>query len=255
MSKKVKGILVKEKPPKRGSLKWDENNLTQNEEEKVPRMKINEPNTPYRRGSTQEDTDGLPDVDDGETTDDFVPINTQQISEQALRRRSEWEETDSDEDMGVDEEKNKESKTKQQNQTNKRDAKEEEEEEEEEEEGENAVVTTSIVTTITVGGDGRVNGVPGTEEAGQANTAGSLERQRAFLAKRKEHYKLISKAVLKSMRAEDEEEGGSGSGDSGGGRRRGRGKHKNDARDEDEDDRGSDQKKQKKKKKGTRWGV
>mmetsp|Transcript_11360 Transcript_11360/g.21854 ORF Transcript_11360/g.21854 Transcript_11360/m.21854 type:complete len:156 (-) Transcript_11360:188-655(-) len=54
---KVKGILKKSQPgPLKKNFKWDEKNLDQNEEEKVPRMKIDEPPTPYHN----------PDADGGE---------------------------------------------------------------------------------------------------------------------------------------------------------------------------------------------
>mmetsp|Transcript_8554 Transcript_8554/g.11767 ORF Transcript_8554/g.11767 Transcript_8554/m.11767 type:complete len:151 (-) Transcript_8554:168-620(-) len=47
-TKVVKGILKKSGPgPVRKDFHWDEENLNKNEEEKVPRMKIDEPPTPY----------------------------------------------------------------------------------------------------------------------------------------------------------------------------------------------------------------
>lgn len=53
------GVLKKpaDEPKKRGSLKWDEANLQKNEEEKVPRMKIPDPDTPYHYYNEDEDED------------------------------------------------------------------------------------------------------------------------------------------------------------------------------------------------------
>ncbi|GAB5371045.1 hypothetical protein AAMO2058_001545400 [Amorphochlora amoebiformis] len=64
LSTKVKGILKKAPAgPMRKDFKWDEKNLDRNEEEKVPRMKIDEPPTPYHNpeddgASEEEESEG-----------------------------------------------------------------------------------------------------------------------------------------------------------------------------------------------------
>jgi len=90
------------KSQRRASIQWDEANLEQNEEEKVPRMKINEPKTPYRRdefspltGSGSDDADERLRTPPKQSSFDF---DADQITRAALRkRRNEWE--DSDEEM------------------------------------------------------------------------------------------------------------------------------------------------------------
>eukprot|EP00457_Paulinella_chromatophora_P011057 gb/GEZN01011182.1/.p1 GENE.gb/GEZN01011182.1/~~gb/GEZN01011182.1/.p1 ORF type:complete len:229 (+),score=68.40 gb/GEZN01011182.1/:26-688(+) len=62
MDRHPKSILKEHKPeefkPAKKIFTWDEANLQQNEDEKVPRMKIDEPKTPYRRGEEDSDEDG-----------------------------------------------------------------------------------------------------------------------------------------------------------------------------------------------------
>jgi len=84
----TKSILKNKDRKRKSEVKWDEDNLRQIEDERVPRMKIEEPNTPFRRGSAQ-------DLD----LNNFTP---ESMTAEVESRRSEWENVSTDEEMSKD---------------------------------------------------------------------------------------------------------------------------------------------------------
>lgn len=69
-----KGILksVFSESGSKRSLQWDEDNLIVNEAEKVPRMKIDEPKTPFVRARQLSDNSSMEDMilESGQSTND-----------------------------------------------------------------------------------------------------------------------------------------------------------------------------------------
>jgi Protein phosphatase inhibitor 2 (IPP-2) len=97
---------VQNGPAKRRGIAWNEDNLQQNEDEKVPRMKIDEPPTPYNRQFNGSDADsGMSDADELVSPRspltakrNVVTVDTKQISSEAVRRRTEFDETEAETD-------------------------------------------------------------------------------------------------------------------------------------------------------------
>lgn len=118
--KKVRSCLKKNTEESRRGIQWDEPNLQQNEDEKVPRMKIDEPKTPYNyidaddvsgfhtpAFNFQSESDGDEAMAPrherrnsyGESKgQSLTEVDVESLASEALRRReAEWEDSEGEE--------------------------------------------------------------------------------------------------------------------------------------------------------------